>query len=112
LEATSQRQGRELSEQRIARNTAETRAVELDRQLQALQGDIKNDRAKRDEAENGRRAAESALSAAQAQLARVTEQEAGLTQRLADLQARHVDELSRAGAGSVAVSIDGNPSHA
>jgi chromosome segregation ATPase len=85
-EATSQQQGRELSEERIARITAETRTAELDRQLQALQGDIKGERAKRDEADNGRRAAESALSAAQTQLARVAEQFAGLTLRLTELQ--------------------------
>ena len=118
LQDAAATQAQELAGERIARNTAETRTNELDRHLQELQADIKAERARRDEAEAGRRAAEQALGTCQAETARLQEQVSGLTQRLADagteltrtrelndqalldLERRHADELARTRAAS------------
>ena len=113
LEDAALAQSEELSSERIARITAETRTNELDRHLKELQADVKAERSRRDESEACRRAAEQALSACSAETARLTEQASGLTQRLADagaelartrelndqamqdLERRHADELGR-----------------
>lgn len=91
LEGIVTTQTQELADERMARNTAETRTNELDRHLQELQADIKAERERRDEAEAGRRSAEQALAVCKAEAARLTEQASGLTQRLADVGA----ELAR-----------------
>lgn len=113
LERNVTAQTQELADERIARNTAETRSNELERHVQELQADIKAERERRNEAEAGRRAAEQSLAVCKAETTRLTEQANGLTQRLSDAgaelartrelndqalqehQRRHADELAR-----------------
>lgn len=82
-----------VAEQRASE--IQRRADDLNAELSALRADLTEERAKRDGAEDARRAVESRLAESAAELARSSQQIEDLTARLAAAEAAHAREIDR-----------------
>ncbi|WP_459203476.1 DNA-binding protein (plasmid) [Ralstonia pseudosolanacearum] len=90
--AQAQAEGKVQTERAAA---AEARSAELEKRAAELHGDLSAERARRDEADEARRAVEQELAAQRAEVARLTQQAADQVRELADAD-KAIDELKGA----------------